>query len=204
MKPYLVNPYEIGVDEAGRGPLIGRVYAAAVCIGEIEMKDIPEDIIIKDSKKMSRNQRQKSYEWITKNVKDYSIAYAEPFEIDSINILNATNLAMKRALKNIKVDINDIVIDGPRWEDKFKENKNANIKSIIKGDSKYLSIAAASILAKEAHDNYILQICCTNPELNEKYDLLKNMGYGTKKHIEGIKKYGTSEYHRKSFKPIKK
>jgi ribonuclease HII len=95
-------------------------------------------------------------------------------------------------------------LKGPRWDDKFKENKNANIKSVIKGDSKYISIAAASILAKEAHDDYILEICSKNPELNERYDLLKNMGYGTKKHIEGIKKYGASEYHRKSFKPIKK
>ncbi len=204
MNQYFINNDEIGVDEAGRGPLIGRVYASAVCLGDIG--DIKEDIIITDSKKMTRNQRQKSYEWIINNVKAYSVSFAEPNEIDTINILQATRLAMKRALEDIgqKVHINNIVIDGPRWEDKFKDIKdydNIKVKSVIGGDSKYMSIAAASILAKEEHDKYIRDLCKKRPELHERYDLLNNMGYGTKKHLEGIKKYGISEYHRKSFKP---
>lgn len=199
----------IGVDEAGRGPLIGRVYAAAVCLECLECLD-KDDILITDSKKMTRNQRQKAYEWIINNVKDYSIGFAEPSEIDSINILQATRLSMSRAIEGIKRDnlesSKEILIDGPRWEDKFDSIKNEykiDIKSVIGGDSKYFSISAASILAKEEHDKHIRELCKQYPELNERYDLLNNMGYGTKKHLEGIKKYGISQFHRKSFKPCK-
>jgi ribonuclease HII len=202
----ITNNYEIGVDEAGRGPLIGRVYSSAVYLGN---SIPPKDIIITDSKKMTRIQRQKAYEWIINNAKDYSIAFSEPNEIDNINILQATRLAMNRALSSIKesnlYDANTIVIDGPRWENKFDEFKkyNLQIKSVIGGDSKHLSIAAASIIAKEEHDKYIKELCLQNEDLNDKYDLLNNMGYGTKKHLEGIKKYGISPFHRKSFKPCK-
>lgn len=198
---YHTNKYEIGVDEAGRGPLIGRVYASAVCIGDIDEK-IP---LITDSKKMTRNQRQEAYNWIINNVKGYAVSYAEASEIDSINILQATRLAMSRALQKLRknIEIKNVIIDGPRWENKFEELKECTIKSVIKGDSKYLAIAAASILAKEEHDKHIRELCHIHPELNEKYDLLNNMGYGTKKHLEGIKKYGISEYHRKSFKCCK-
>lgn len=196
----------IGVDEAGRGSLIGRVYAATVCM--LCIKDMNGVPTITDSKKMTRNQRQKAYEWIINNVKDYSIAFSEPSEIDSINILQATRLAMTRALQEIKREnlesSKEIVIDGPRWEDKFDSIKNEykiDIKSVIGGDSKYFSISAASILAKEEHDKHIRELCQQHPELHERYDLLNNMGYGTKKHLEGIKKYGISQFHRKSFKP---
>ncbi len=198
---YHTNKDEVGVDEAGRGPLIGRVYAAAVCVGDIR-ENLP---LITDSKKMTRKQRQEAYNWIINNVKGYAVSYAEASEIDSINILQATRLAMSRALQNLKdkITINNVIIDGPRWENKFDEHKEFSIKSVIKGDSKYLSIAAASILAKEEHDKHIRELCEVHPELNERYDLLNNMGYGTKKHLEGIKKYGISEYHRKSFKCCK-
>ncbi len=198
---YHINKYEVGVDEAGRGPLVGRVYAAAVCIGDIEEK-LP---FITDSKKMTRKQRQEAYNWIINNVKGYAVSYAEASEIDSINILQATRLAMSRALQKLRenIDIKNVIIDGPRWENKFEELKDCTIKSVIKGDSKYLAIAAASILAKEEHDKHIRDLCELHPELNERYDLLNNMGYGTKKHLEGIKKYGLSEYHRKSFKCCK-
>jgi len=199
-----VNPYEIGVDESGRGPLLGRVYTAAVYFGS---STPPQDIIIKDSKKMSKTQRQKSYEWIINNVKDYSVSFADPSEIDNINILQATRLAMSRAISRIKEnhlhEANIIAIDGPSWENKFDEFKkyNLEINSVIGGDSKHLSIAAASILAKEEHDKYIKELCIENKHLDDRYDLLNNMGYGTKKHLEGIKKYGISPFHRSSFKP---
>jgi ribonuclease HII len=126
---------------------------------------------------------------------------------DKINILNATKLAMDRAIINLKESVcnesyfnslNDLIIDGIGWENKFKDY---NVKSVVKGDAKYLSIAAASIIAKEYHDEYIKQLCIDNPELDEKYSLTSNMGYGTKKHIDGLNKYGNSQYHRKTFKP---
>ena len=189
---------EIGLDEAGRGPLIGRVYACAVLWGA----NTPNFDLIIDSKKLSAKKRAIALEWIKTNVKAWGVGFAEPNEIDEINILEATKLAMDRAIENLKKNFNEIVdiliIDGINWEKKFT---NYKVKSVVKGDATYLSIAAASIIAKEYHDEYINDICTTIPELNDKYDLKKHMGYGTKKHLFGIEKYGISEYHRKSFKP---
>ena len=183
---------EVGLDEAGRGPLIGRVYAAVVNWG-----DTPENINVNDSKKLSAKKRADVLKWIQTNVDEWAVGYAEPEEIDEINILEATKLAMSRALDELTFKPNYVIIDGVGWEKKFPKY---NLTSIVKGDSKFYSIAAASILAKEYHDDYIKKICFENKELNEKYDLLNNMGYGTKKHIEGIQKYGLSKFHRKSFK----
>lgn len=202
-KKYL-NDFEIGLDEAGRGPLIGRVYAGAVIWG-VNTKD--NDNIIIDSKKLTAKKRAKALEWIKSNVLAWGVGWAEPNEIDSINILNATKLAMDRAIINLKESVcnesyfnslNNLIIDGIGWENKFKDY---NVKSVVKGDAKYLSIAAASIIAKEYHDEYIKQLCIDNPELDEKYSLTSNMGYGTKKHIDGLNKYGNSQFHRKTFKP---
>ena len=186
----------IGIDEAGRGPLIGRVYAGAVIID----KDIDKDInkIITDSKKMSKKKRNIAYEYIIKNFK-YGIGYADEKEIDEINILQATRKAMERAINDLITKYNikkyKLLIDGCYWEKYFD-----NCKSIVKGDLKVKEISAASIIAKESHDKHIIELCNENTELNKQYDLLKNMGYGTKKHIEGIKNYGICKYHRKSFK----
>lgn len=205
MEKYYLNTdnlTQIGIDEAGRGPLIGRVYAGAVIWGD----DTPINPIINDSKKLSAKKRGIALEWIKSNVTAYGVGWADSDEIDKINILEATKLAMDRAIENLKKNFNLVnqniflIIDGSGWEKKFI---NYKVKSIIKGDSKYLSIAAASIIAKEYHDQYIKDLCLTDPELNEKYDLLSNMGYGTKNHILGIEQYGLTEYHRKSFK-IKK
>lgn len=189
---------EIGLDEAGRGPLIGRVYAGAVLWGSTT----PTFDLIIDSKKLSAKKRAIALEWIKSNVKAWGVGFAEPNEIDEINILEATKLAMDRAIENLKTNYNEpvdiLIIDGINWGKKFT---NYKVKSVVKGDATYLSIAAASIIAKEYHDEYINNICNTQPELNDKYDLKKNMGYGTKKHLYGIEKYGITEYHRKSFKP---
>jgi ribonuclease HII len=199
-KYYLNQDLEIGIDEAGRGPLIGRVYAGAVIWG----KNTPDNLIINDSKKLSAKKRGIALEWIKSNVQAWGVGYAEPEEIDKINILEATKLAMDRAIQNLisnfNIDKNNIslIIDGTGWEKKFKDY---NVKSFVKGDGKYISIAAASIIAKEYHDEYIKELCLSNIELNEKYDLLSNMGYGTKKHLLGIEKHGNSSFHRKSFKP---
>jgi ribonuclease HII len=183
---------EVGLDEAGRGPLIGRVYAAAVNWG-----DTPINENVMDSKKLSAKKRSVVLEWIKENVDEWAVGFAEPEEIDSINILEATKLAMTRSLNQFELKPDSLIIDGIGWEKKFPEYK---VKSIVKGDAHYYSIAAASIIAKEYHDDYIKTLCETNPELNERYDLLNNMGYGTKKHMDGIQKYGLSDFHRKTFK----
>ncbi len=191
---------EIGVDEAGRGPLIGRVYAGAVIWGSTTK----DSELITDSKKLSAKKRAQALEWIYANVKAWGVGWAEPVEIDQINILEATKKAMERAIVNLKSKINlenvqvTFLIDGTGWEKKFP---GQNVKSVIKGDATYLSIAAASIIAKEHHDKYILDLCGANPDLDTKYNLSSNMGYGTKAHLEGLATHGNSPYHRKSFRP---
>jgi ribonuclease HII len=189
------NIIECGIDEAGRGPLIGNVYAAAV-IWPPNLK--PDVNLIKDSKKLSAKKRVKALEWINKNIPNYGVGYATNQEIDSINILEATKLAMQRAIDNLQIKPTHYIIDGTGWEKKFTNIQN--LKSIVKGDSHYYSIAAASILAKEHHDQHIMDLCKINPELNVKYELESNMGYASKKHMEGIKNHGYCDYHRKSFK----
>nr|QFG74262.1 MAG: ribonuclease HII [Megaviridae environmental sample] len=195
--------YEIGVDEAGRGPLIGPVYAAAV------FWDKPSNESIIDSKKLTKKKRKLAYEWITENIKYYGIGSASVEEIDNLNILHATKLAMKRAINNLIDKLSEdnikpkhVIIDGCYWEKyhEFMCDKTINLESVVKGDNKYLSIAAASILAKESHDNYIRDLVNLNPLLDANYKLLSNMGYGTKAHREGIIKHGLSAEHRKSFK----
>ena len=202
MIKYKNNINEIGIDEAGRGPLIGRVYAGAV----IWQDDLEFDLI-KDSKKLSKKKRKIALEWITNNIKYWGVGYADEKEIDNINILQATKLAMKRAIDQVclktkeeKIQIKNIIIDGCGWDTSFKPY---NVESVIKGDSKYYSIAAASIIAKEYHDMHIKELVENEPELDTRYSLLSNMGYPTKKHIEGIEKYGITNYHRKTFKSCK-
>lgn len=201
MQKCLVNAdNEIGIDEAGRGPLIGRVYAGAVIWGE----STDNNKLIMDSKKLTPKKRKIALEWIYKNVKAWGVGWADHNEIDNINILEATKLAMERAINDLKNKYNYdktkilLLIDGTGWEKKFN---NYNIKSIIKGDSTYLSIAAASIIAKEHHDAHINDLCLEYTDLNIKYDLINNKGYGTKKHIEGLKIHGISNFHRTTFKP---
>lgn len=196
-KYYNIDKIEIGLDEAGRGPLLGNVYAGAV----IWTNDLnpPEGLIV-DSKKLSSKKRKLALAWIKENIKNYSVGFATNQEIDDINILEATKLAMQRAIDKLNIKTEYLIIDGVGWEKKFT---NYNVTSIPKGDNKYYSIAAASILAKEYHDDHILNLCSIDDLLIERYNINKNMGYGTKYHIDGIKKNGYTQYHRKSFK-IKK
>lgn len=196
MHKFKNNIMEVGLDEAGRGPLIGRVYAGAV----IWDNNLDTDLIM-DSKKLTSKKRKIALEWIKKNITYWGVGYADEKEIDKLNILNATKLAMDRAIESIKnkyIDLNItyLLIDGSGWENKFK---NYQVESIVKGDSKYYSIAAASIIAKEYHDMHINEMIQNEPELETKYSLSSNMGYPTKKHFEGIKKYGITQYHRTSF-----
>ena len=192
---------EAGIDEAGRGPLCGPVYAAAV-IWDKNLENQEEIKFIKDSKKLTPKRRKIAYDFLIKNLKFYGVGSASNLEIDKINILEATKLAMKRAVDNLETKLKKdmtlelLIIDGVRWEGCFDVPSH----SIIKGDDKYLSISAASILAKEEHDISINKYVENNPEMNDKYDLLKNKGYGTKKHLIGLEEYGPSDYHRRTFK----
>ena len=198
------NIIEIGLDEAGRGPLIGRVYAGAV-IWPQEL----EYSLIMDSKKLTSKKRNIALDWIKKNVIHWGVGYADEKEIDTINIVNATILAMERAITDLKSKTNleiiknnnILIIDGTGWENK-KQFKNYSLESIIKGDSLYYSIAAASIIAKEYHDMHIKELILNDSTLDLKYNLSSNMGYPTKKHIDGIVKYGSTPYHRKTFNRV--
>ena len=176
-----------GVDEAGRGPLAGPVYAAAVIL--------PRDCEIEglnDSKKLSEKKREQLFPIITEKALAYGIGTASEKEIDEINILNATFLAMKRAVEQLKIKPDLALIDGNR-----EPHIDGGIKEItvVKGDAKSMSIAAASILAKVSRDRFMLEIDKKYPE----YEFSKHKGYGTKLHYEKIAKFGISEVHRRSF-----
>lgn len=196
---YKEDKLEAGVDEVARGCLFGRVYSAAVIWGNIE-NDINCNPLIKDSKKLNRRQRLIMSDYIKEYAIGYGISYVDEKKIDEVNILNATHLCMHQSIKNINIDIEHLIIDGNKFKP-YKNERNETIPHIciIAGDNNYYSIACASILAKIAHDQYIYDLCDEIPELEERYGLLSNVGYGTKKHLDGIKKYGLSEYHRKTF-----
>ena len=190
---------EVGLDEAGRGCLIGRVYAAAV----IFPKKFDDDIYlqIKDSKKLSANKRYKLKDYIEENAIAFGVGYCDADYIDEHNIYNSTMKAMHNALDQLNINVELLLVDGPSFKPYLdKEDNYVDYKCYNKGDNTYLSIAAASILAKCYHDSYIKQLVQDNDYLN-KYDLLNNKGYGTKKHLDSIKEYGISKFHRKSFKP---
>lgn len=205
LKHFYLNQNEVGLDEAGRGPLLGRVYAGAVIWDPT--KDKEKDKVcefINDSKKLTPKKRKLALQWIKENL-IWSYGYADVEEIEQHNILNATKIAMDRAINKIKkmnIDIKDIIIDGTGWEKKF--DNTYTIKSIIKGDANYYSIACASIIAKEYHDEHILELCKECPDLDHNYNISNNMGYPTKDHIDGINKYGITKYHRHTFNPCNK
>ena len=187
---------EVGVDEAGRGPLLGRVYAAAVIW--------PEDLInpiVKDSKKYTKvSDRENAYNYIIENAIAYGVGYVESEDIDKINIYKAVMQAMHQAIKNTYINPQHILVDGNSFKpfvDQYGDY--TNYTTVVSGDNKYYSIAAASVLAKVEHDRYINDLCNTHPLL-ERYDLRKNNGYGTDKHMKAIKQYGITQFHRKSFK----
>lgn len=191
---------ELGIDEAGRGCLFGRLYVAGVILpNNIEELCEEEDIIIKDSKKMSKKNKDKAREFIEKNAIDYYVVYKDNHYIDQYNILVSTLNSMHEVVDNIKIKPDKILVDG----DHFNKYPNIEHECIIEGDNKYLSIASASILAKTYKDQYIEDIVKEYPDLN-KYDLLNNSGYGTYNHIDSIKMYGISDFHRKTFGICKK
>jgi ribonuclease HII len=177
-----------GVDEVGRGPLAGPVVAAAVIL--------PPDVYlpgIDDSKKLTEAKRKEFYELITSSGAEIGIGMVEPAEIDRINIYEATKKAMLEAIANLHTNPDYLLIDAVKLETPYPS------ESIIKGDAKSVSIAAASIIAKVVRDNFMKEAGLNYPQ----YGFEKNMGYGTKEHLEAIKQYGITPYHRKSFAPVK-
>jgi len=179
-----------GVDEVGRGSLIGPVYAAAVILNKsIDKK------LLKDSKSLTKPKREKLSKYIKKN-SEWSIGKASIKEIEKINILQASLLAMKRAIKKLKKKPALVLIDG----NKVPEILDYNLKSIIKGDEKIPSISAASIIAKVTRDKMITNL--GNKFIG--YNWHKNYGYGTKQHLKAIKILGVTSQHRKTFSPINK
>lgn len=178
--------FEAGCDEAGRGCLAGSVFAAAVIFPQGYANEE-----IKDSKKLSAKKRYVLREEIQKNAWAWAVGEVLPEEIDEINILNASILAMHRALDRLKVRPEAVIVDGNR----FKPYGNVPCDTIVKGDDKYLSIAAASILAKTYRDDYMDKLAEEYPY----YDWQTNKGYPTKAHREGIRLHGISPYHRKSY-----
>ena len=183
---YYIGKIEAGCDEAGRGCLAGSVYAAAVILPDDYQNDL-----LNDSKQLTEKRRYQLREIIERDAVAWAVGIVTPEEIDKINILNASILAMHRALDQLKVRPEAIIVDGNR----FKPYNNIPHTTIVKGDGKYLSIAAASILAKTYRDDYMNRLAEEYPQ----YDWRSNKGYPTKKHRDAIRQYGITPYHRKSY-----
>jgi ribonuclease HII len=206
MDPFYCNEesdiIEIGIDEAGRGPLFGRVYSAGVVLPKTDF----DYSILKDSKKFtSKKKILEVYEYIKKNALFWEICYNDEKVIDKINIRRATHKTMHDSIVKIiernKLDVSNILllIDGNDFSPLIHNEHTLSAITIESGDNSYGSIAAASILAKVERDKYIEELCEKYPGLNEKYGIASNKGYGSKKHIEGIKQYGITEWHRKTY-----
>jgi len=181
-----------GLDEAGRGPLCGPVVAGAVIFLKHDFDNMP---MISDSKQMSEKQREIAYDWITHNPDIvWSVAQCSAAEIDELNILWASMMAMRRAAEKLGVTPEYCLVDGNRVPDKIKG------MSVVKGDAKSLSIAAASIIAKVTRDKIMHELAIQFPQ----YAWDKNAGYPTKQHLCAIEKYGVNEHYRKTFGPVKK
>jgi ribonuclease HII len=204
---------EIGIDEAGRGPMFGRVYAG---VAVLPKDDSFDHSLMKDSKKFhSKKKIEQVADYIKENAIAWAVEYEDEETIDDINILQATQSAMHKGIKNVLSQLSKLteinydkillLVDGNYFKPYTFLNKNKqkldNLKyqMIEGGDNKYTAIAAASILAKVGRDNYIDELCIQNPELIEHYGIDTNKGYGSKKHMDGIKQYGITKWHRKTF-----
>jgi len=217
------NIYEIGVDEAGRGPLFGCVYTAAVILPKDDSFDFTK---VKDSKKFhSKKKIEEAAEYVKQNALAWHVSFEDEKKIDEINILQATQMAMHNAILEVKKNYNkhlkekgkkektdynyNLLIDGNYFNPITTFNKETNkietipYMTVEGGDNKYASIAAASILAKVERDRYIEKLCQQNPELSEHYGIDSNKGYGAKRHIDGIKEHGITIWHRRTFAPCK-
>lgn len=227
-KSHCMGPrIEIGLDEAGRGPLFGRVFIGGAVLPLPSEEEEEKGAMggfhyewMKDSKKFySHRKRAEVAEYIRQNALAYHVAYVEADEIDRINILQAVFKGMHECVSVISEQLAAkgfqglwkeesgmfLLVDGNRFEPVMRWNTETerydvpDFCTIEGGDNAYCSIAAASILAKTAHDEYIMEMCRQYPELEERYGLLKGMGYATRGHLEGIRKHGVSQWHRRTF-----
>ena len=198
---------EIGIDEAGRGPMFGRVYAAAVVLPQ---GDGFRHDDMKDSKRFHSDKKINAVaDYIKANAVAWSVAYSSESEIDEYNIRKATHMAMHKAVKSVMEDLDErdnnihLIVDGNDFTPYTVFDGNCILPirytTVEKADNLLTNVAAASILAKVDRDNYILELCKEEPQLNEYYGLIKNKGYGTKQHMNGILEHGTSKYHRHTF-----
>lgn len=202
-----VNEVQAGIDEAGRGCFAGPVVAAAVVWDNqwlIDHKDVYKELSdIKDSKKLSEKKRKACFEFIQQHAHDWKVTFVDNQTIDKVNILNATYQAMHGALDGLeKACVDRILVDGSNFKTYISKKENQFSiphQCVTGGDNKYLSIAAASILAKVSRDEYIKSVCVDEPSYQEKYDWINNKCYGTGNHIEGIRTYGLTSFHRKTF-----
>jgi len=193
---------EVGLDEAGRGCLFGRLYVGAVIFSNEYEAFFDHGATlhtIKDSKVLSKKKRDILYDYIQECALDKSVAFAEAAEVDEFNVLQADLRCMHRALDGLCVPAERILVDGDHW----KPYKDTEGHAIVDGDAQYLPIAAAGILAKVARDRWVEEVVATNPEWNEKYGFSTNMGYGTVAHLKGLLEYGVLPEHRRSFAPVR-
>jgi ribonuclease HII len=218
LKPFYNSDFlfEIGIDEAGRGPLFGRVYVAAVILPKDH--DSFRHDLMRDSKLIkSRKKMTELANYIKSNAIAWHIYYAEASEVDSTGILNCVIRGMHHCISEIikqqNIQISSalstlLLVDGNYFRPytRFNEDTETIVaiphETVEKGDGTYSSIAAASILAKNERDTYMEELCEKNPELKERYSMHTNMGYGTKAHFEGIRQHGITEWHRKSYKGV--
>ena len=201
---YIDHVVEAGCDEAGRGPLAGSVFAAAVILDASLLTDEKHCQwleMLNDSKQLSDKQRQYLRPLIEKHATAWAVVEVTAEEIDRINILNASIIGMQRALDQLHIRPEHIIVDGNKWKPYIPADGVLEIpaQTVVKGDGKYLSIAAASVLAKTYRDEYMLRLHEQFPQ----YHWDTNMGYPTKAHYEAIRQYGITPYHRQTFKLIK-
>lgn len=205
LRPYYIKGVvEAGCDEAGRGPLAGSVFAAAVILDPnlIDNEQHNEWLsFLNDSKQLTDKQRMYLRPMIEQNAQAWAVVEVTAEEIDQINILNASIIGMQRALAKLSVTPQHIIVDGNKWKPYIPEGQVMEIpaRTVVKGDGKYLSIAAASVLAKTYRDEYMLRLHEQYPQ----YHWDTNMGYPTKAHYEAIQQYGITPYHRKTFRLFK-
>ncbi len=191
---------EVGIDEAGRGPLFGPVYTAAVIFPQDE--EFLNDLIVDSKKLTSHRKRLMAYDYVKENAIDYSIFAVDEKMIDKLNIFHATYWGTHRALDKLTVIPEHILMDGNKFKPYDRDGEYIPHTCVVKGDNKYTSIAAASILAKVERDLFIENICDKYPILEERYNMRNNKGYGTKDHMSGIEKYGVTDKHRFSYKIV--
>jgi ribonuclease HII len=193
---------EVGLDEAGRGCLWGRLYVGAVIFSDC-LEDLPDGgemlAQLKDSKQMTKKRRELLYDYIKEAALSWAVVYATAEEVDRENVLQADMSAMHRALDSLSVPFGRCLVDGDYW----RPYKGIEAHTIVDGDARFLAIAAAGILAKVSRDRWVEAMVGADPTLDARYGFLSNMGYGTPAHMAGLSSHGITPDHRRSFGPVR-